>query len=176
MRLKSPGAPLKFPLLSRNYVIEESDCSSENSQTMEAVKAKSPLEVFEFPEPPKGPFKEPLMETPKKPLKEPPKKPERKLPGHYSVKNQNGAMEEYAQPIPSNFIVQKSDTLIPNNKVKNEAMVPNFVPKSVSDSETLVPKLRRPPPLNTTKLTMKQIEDANYNPFSQNYAILSPSR
>ena len=26
--LKSPGAPLKFPLLSRNYVIEESDFSS----------------------------------------------------------------------------------------------------------------------------------------------------
>ena len=26
--LKSPGAPLKFPLLSRNYVIEESDFTS----------------------------------------------------------------------------------------------------------------------------------------------------
>ena len=59
---------------------------------MQAVKAKSPLEVFEFPEPPKEPPKEPPIGplnigTPnyvgplKQPLKDPPIKPLRKTQG-----------------------------------------------------------------------------------------------
>ena len=75
MRLKSPGAPLKFPLLSRNYVIEESECNSqqqiENGQNMQTVKARSPLEVFQFPEPPR--------EQP---------------PEHYTVRNSNGTIHK----------------------------------------------------------------------------------
>ena len=59
-------------------------CSEENSENMQAVKAKSPLEVFEFPEPPKEPPIGPLYGTPnyvgplKQPLKDPPIKPLRK--------------------------------------------------------------------------------------------------
>ena len=149
MRLKSPGAPLKFPLLSRNYVIEESECSSQdNGQNMQTVKARSPLEVFQFPEPPREP------------------------PEHYSVKTSNGSMEEYAQPIP--FLKEQKKSV-----TKNENLVPQFVPETkrdtvpnfVPETENLVPKLRRP--RNAASLTMKEIEDANYNPFSQNYAILS---
>ena len=156
MRLKSPGAPLKFPLLSRNYVIEESECTSqqeiENGQNMQAVKARSPLEVFQFPEPPR--------EQP---------------PEHYSVKNSNGTLEEYAQPIPilkkQQKCVTKNENLVPQFVTETKRdMVPNFVP----ETENLVPKLRHP--RKTTSLTMKEIEDANYNPFSQNYAILSPTR
>ena len=55
---------------------------------MQAVKAKSPLEVFEFPEPPKEPPIGPLnIGTPnyvgplKQPLKDPPIKPLRKTQG-----------------------------------------------------------------------------------------------
>ena len=54
---------------------------------MQAVKAKSPLEVFEFPEPPKEPPVGPLYGTPnyvgplKQPLKDPPIKPLRKTQG-----------------------------------------------------------------------------------------------
>ena len=67
---------MKFPLLSKNYVIEESENSLENSNNMSAMtKIKSPLESFNFPEPPKEPFP------------------------HYSVKNKvNGNLEDYAQP------------------------------------------------------------------------------
>ena len=36
--LKSPGAPLKFPLLSRNYVIEESDFSSAHRCNLEKLR------------------------------------------------------------------------------------------------------------------------------------------
>ena len=74
-------------------------------------------------------------------------------------------MEEYAlcQPVPS-----KDSTF----GTKNETLVPNLVP----ESENLVPKLRRPRPLNTEKHTLKEIQDANYNPFSQKYAIMSPTR
>ena len=85
------------------------------------------------------------------------------LKGHYSVKNSNGNMEEYAQPVP--FKDLKSGP-------KSETLLPNLLP----EPENLVPKLRRPKPLNSTKHTLKEIEDANYNPFNQNYAILSPSR
>lgn len=74
--------PFKFPLLSPNFISETEEMK------------KSPLEVFEFPQPPKIPF-------------------------HYSVQNGEN-YEVYAQP----------------NKTKN----PNF------------------------------------NPFDQNYSILSPSR
>ena len=57
-------------------------CSEENSENMQAVKAKSPLEVFEFPEPPKEPPIGPLNESPlKQPLKDPPIKPLRKPQG-----------------------------------------------------------------------------------------------
>ena len=96
------------------------------------------------------------------------------LKGHYSVKNSNGNMEEYAQPVPFKDLKlgPKSETLLPNLVPEPENLVPNLVP----EPENLVPKLRRPKPLNTTKHTLKEIEDANYNPFSQNYAILSPSR
>ena len=83
--------------------------------------------------------------------------------GHYSVKNSNGIMEEYAEP------VRFKDPIF---GPESETLVPNLVP----EPENLVPKLRRPKPLNTTKHTLKEIEDSNYNPFSQNYAILSPSR
>ena len=79
------------------------------------------------------------------------------------MKNSNGNMEEYAQPVPF-----KDPIFGP----ESETLIPNLVP----EHENLVPKLRRPKPLNTTKHTLKEIEDANYNPFSQNYAILSPSR
>ena len=83
-------------------------------------------------------------------------------------------MEEYAQPVPFKDLKfgPKSETLLPNLLLEPDNLVPNLVP----EPENLVPKLRRPKPLNTTKHTLKEIEDANYNPFSQNYAILSPSR
>ena len=72
-------------------------------------------------------------------------------------------MEEYAHPVPFKELKFGPES---------ETLVPNLVP----EPENLVPKLRRPKPLNTTKHTLKEIEDANYNPFSQNYAIVSPSR
>ena len=90
------------------------------------------------------------------------------------MKNSNGNMEEYAQPVPFKDLKlgPKSETLLPNLVPEPDNLVPNLVP----EPENLVPKLRRPKPLNTTKHTLKEIEDSNYNPFSQNYAILSPSR
>ena len=90
------------------------------------------------------------------------------------MKNSNGNMEEYAQPVPFKDLKlgTKSETLLPNLVPEPENLVPNLVP----EPENLVPKLRRPKPLNTSKHTLKEIEVANYNPFGQNYAILSPSR
>ena len=79
-KLKSPGPPVKFPLLSRNYVINESSEMDHDHGIYDNVaKTKSPLEVFHFPEPPKEPF-----------------------PAHYTVvRPSNGDMDEYAQPYPS---------------------------------------------------------------------------
>ena len=77
------------------------------------------------------------------------------------MKNSNGNMEEYAHPVPFKELKFGPE---------NETLVPNLVP----EPENLVPKLRRP--RNAASLTVKEIEDANYNPFSQNYAILSPTR
>ena len=90
------------------------------------------------------------------------------------MKNSNGNMEEYAQPVPFKDLKlgPKSETLLPNLLPEPNNLVPNLVP----EPDNLVPKLRRPKPLSTTKHTLKEIEDANYNPFSQSYAILSPSR
>ena len=65
-------------------------------------------------------------------------------------------MEEYAQPVP--FKDLKSGP-------KSETLLPNLLP----EPENLVPKLRRPKPLNTTKHTLKEIEDANYNPIGPLY-------
>ena len=73
------GPPVKFPLLSKNYVINEVDDTNANMEkvydNVSTKTKKSPLEVFHFPEPPKEPF-----------------------PMHYTVKNSNGCLDEYAQP------------------------------------------------------------------------------
>ena len=73
-------------------------------------------------------------------------------------------MEEYAEPV----------------RFKDPKFGPgsaNLVPNLVPEPENLVPKLRRPKPSNTTtKHTLKEIQNANHNPFNQNYAIVSPSR
>ena len=78
---------INFFLTGRNNSKNSPMCSEENSENMQAVKAKSPLEVFEFPEPPKEPPIGPLNESPKyvgplkQPLKDPPIKPLRKPQG-----------------------------------------------------------------------------------------------
>ena len=109
--VRTPGKPVKFPLLSKNYVIHESTDMESNSEgiydNVRINKAKSPLEVFTFPDPPK--------ERP---------------PEHYLVTDTNGVQSEYARPesykgpkiLAPDFvpkvkpILPKNPTLIPQNK------------------------------------------------------------
>ena len=107
--VRTPGKPVKFPLLSQNYVINESKMESDQEGIYENArinKAKSPLEIFTFPEPPKE-----------------------KPPVHYLVTDTNGIQSEYATPesckgpkIPprSNGVMAKpqNQTLVPQNHKK----------------------------------------------------------
>ena len=47
--VRIPGKPVKFPLLSQNYVINESKMEEGIYENARINKAKSPLEIFTFP-------------------------------------------------------------------------------------------------------------------------------
>lgn len=105
--VRIPGKPVKFPLLSQNYVINESKMEEGIYENARINKAKSPLEIFTFPDPPKE-----------------------KPPAHYLVTDTNGIQSEYARPesYKGPKIPQKQNLLPKNHKKMMTLSEVNFNP------------------------------------------------
>ncbi len=161
---KSPGTVRvvkKFPLLSKNYIINEASESNmmtkhhkpevyDNVTVNGAGKAggKTPLQVFEFPDPPKYP-------------------PDNTLNQHYGVKNANGGFDVYAKAATSGSTLGVPPQLPPRNS-------PSSSPRSSRD---FTPELRRKTPDNSASRLRRSGNPAGKNSVAgTDYELLSPSR
>ena len=169
--VRTPGKPVKFPLLSKNYIINESNMEGDQEGIYDNLKTKPPLEVFQFPEPPKE-----------------------KPPEHYVVRDSNGLLSEYAQPesykgpklpekspksilrVPKTTASEiqgdsykgpKWDIPDPPDFINGFKSVPKSVPNSVPKNTSAI--------FPTKKVPIK-LSDGNFNPYDQMYSILAPNR